>query len=303
MTSIQKPETLKHGDTVGIVSPASKIDEKHVKSAVGQLRALGYNVPVGDYALEQHNTFAGTDMQRASDLQTMLDDPEVKAILCSRGGYGTLRTLQHVSWNGFKKHPKWIVGFSDITALHSALHKMGYASIHGVMTAYFTNEGKPSKSLQTLMNALTGVPNKYTFAHSKYNVTGEASGVVIGGNLSVLLSLRGTPIDIDTRGKILFIEDLAEYLYYIDRIMMNLKTGGVFEGLKGLIVGGFTGLKDNDTPFGMTYEEIILDSVQEYNFPVAFDFPAGHQPENYAIKMGCEAQITVTDKKTVFLQK
>jgi muramoyltetrapeptide carboxypeptidase len=153
------------------------------------------------------------------------------------------------------------------------------------------------------MNALTGIPNEYTFAHSKYNVTGEALGVVIGGNLSMLLSSRGTPIDIDTRGKILFIEDLAEYLYHIDRIMMNLKTGGVFEGLKGLIVGGFTGLKDNDTPFGMTYEEIILDSVQEYNFPVAFDFPAGHQPENYAIKMGCEAQITVTDKKTVFLQK
>ncbi|MCF8361283.1 MAG: LD-carboxypeptidase [Prolixibacteraceae bacterium] len=303
MTSIQKPENLKHGDTVGIVSPASKIDEKHIKSAVAQLEAHGYNVVVGTYAAGQHHTFAGTDKQRASDLQKMLDDLEIKAILCSRGGYGTLRTLQHVSWDGFKKNPKWVVGFSDITALHSSLHNMGYASIHGVMTAYFTNEGKTSKSLQTLMNALTGIPNNYTFAHSKYNVTGEASGVVVGGNLSVLLSLRGTPSDIDTRGKILFIEDLAEYLYHIDRIMMNLKTGGMLSGLKGLIVGGFAGLKDNDTPFGMSYEEIILDAVRAYNFPVAFNFPAGHQPENHAIKMGCEAKLSVTEKGTEFHQK
>lgn len=303
MNHIQKPQALKHGDTVGIVSPASKIDEKHIKSAVGQIEAFGYNVVVGTYALEQHHTFSGTDKQRASDLQKMLDAPEVKAILCSRGGYGTIRTLQHLRWDVYKKNPKWIVGFSDITALHSALHNMGYASVHGVMTAYFSNGGKTSKSLQTLMNALTGVPNKYMFAHSKYNVTGEASGVVVGGNLSVLFSLRGTPFDIDTRGKILFIEDLAEYRYHIDRIMMNLKTGGLLEGVSGLLVGGFTGLKDNDNPFGMSYQEIIIDAVKDYGFPVAFDFPAGHQPENYAIKMGCEAELSVSEEGTEFYQR
>jgi len=303
MISIQKPYILNPGDTIAIVSPASKIDEKHVNSAVRQLEKLGYRVVVGEHALFRNHTFAGTDIQRSSDLQKMLDDPGVKAILCSRGGYGTLRTLQQISWRGFKKHPKWIVGFSDITALHFTLHNMGYASIHGVMTAYFTDGEKPSKSLQTLMNALTGVPNKYTFKHSKYNVTGQTSGVVVGGNLSVLHSLRGTPYDIDASGKILFIEDLAEYLYHIDRIMMNLKTGGMLEGLKGLVVGGFTGLKDNDTPFGMNYQEIIIDAVKEYDFPVAFDFPAGHQPENYAIKIGCEAQLSVTEVGTEFYQK
>ncbi len=180
---------------------------------------------------------------------------------------------------------------------------MGYASVHGVMAAYFTNEGKPSKSLQTLMNALTGVQNEYTFAHSKYNVNGNASGVVVGGNLSMLLSLRGTPLDIDTGGKLLFIEDLAEYLYHIDRIMMNLKTGGMLEGLNGLIVGGFAGLKDTHTPFGMAYQEIILDAVKPYGFPVAFDFPAGHQPDNYALTMGCSAHLIINDNETKFLQK
>jgi muramoyltetrapeptide carboxypeptidase len=299
----QKPDTLNPGDTVGIVSPASKIDEQHVNAAVQLLESQGYHVVVGEFALLQHNTFAGTDFQRSSDLQKMLDDPGVKAIICSRGGYGTLRTLKHISWKGFKRHPKWIVGFSDITALHSALHNLGFASIHGVMTAYFSDNKKATYSLQTLINALTGKPNQYSFSYSKHNVNGEASGVVVGGNLSMLLSLRGTPYDVDTRGKILFIEDLAEYLYHIDRMMMNLKTGGRLSGLKGLIVGGFTGLKDNETPFGMSYEEVILDAVKGYDYPVAFNFPAGHQPENYAIKMGCEAQLSVTEKGTEFHQK
>lgn len=299
---ITTPPYLKTGDTIGIVSTASKIDQKDVEPAVSLLQNLGYKVFLGKSVFAQFHQFAGRDMERTLDLQHMLDNPDVKAIICSRGGYGSIRTLQNINWNTFLKFPKWIVGFSDVTTLHSQLNQLDVASIHGVMPKFFLKNNTASESFKTLHNALLGEKQTYTLKSSKYNKTGKAKGDLVGGNLSILYSLRGTPYDINTSGKLLFIEDLAEYKYHLDRMMMNFKTGGLFKGLNGLIVGSFTGMKDNDTPFGKTVEEIILDAISEYNFPVIFDFPAGHQEQNMALKMGCNAEILVDEKSVVVSQ-
>ncbi|MDA3880198.1 MAG: LD-carboxypeptidase [Prolixibacteraceae bacterium] len=300
---MQIPPFLNSGDVVGIVSTASKIEPDVVKRVVALLENMGYVVRIGNNVFAKHNQFAGTDVQRTADLQRMFDDADVRAVFCSRGGYGTLRTLQNLSWHGFEAHPKWVVGFSDVTVLHSALNKKKIASVHGVMPKYFTSNNEPSHSFRTLMNTLTGKSNEYAVPASEYNIKGTAKAELVGGNLSILMSLRGTPYDIDPRGKILFIEDLAEYYYHIDRIMMNLKTGGMLSQLKGLIVGGFTGLLDNDISFGYSVHEIILDAVKSYGYPVAFNFPAGHQSENYSMKMGCDAQLEVNDRSVIFKQK
>lgn len=297
------PPYLKPGDTIGIVSTASKIERDVVMPAVELLQNVGFDVRFGASVFAKHHQFAGSDTLRTADLQQMMDDKRVKAILCSRGGYGTLRTLQQLDWKKFETHPKWIIGFSDVTVLHSALNTKRIASLHGVMPKHFVESGQASHSFSTLLNALTGGENQYTAPASQYNIEGRAEAELVGGNLSILFSLRGTPFDIDTRGKILFIEDLAEYYYHIDRMMMNLKTGGVLSGLKGLIVGGFSGLLDNETPYGYTLQQIILDAIKEYQFPVAFDFPIGHQPDNFALKTGCVAKLEVSEQGTKFTQK
>lgn len=296
------PEYIQKGDKIGIVSTASKIDKEVVEPAIDLLLNLGFKVELGEYIYSENHQFAGTDRQRSSDLQQMLDNQDIKAIICSRGGYGTFRTLQNISWDKFLKNPKWIVGFSDITVLHSKLNASRIASIHGVMPKFFIENNEPTKSFNTLLNALIGQKNEYQIQASKYNRRGNATAEVVGGNLSILYSLRGTPFDIDTDGKILFIEDLAEYLYHIDRIMMNLKTGGKLSKLKGLIVGSFTGMKDNETPFGKTIEEVIFDAVKEFDFPVIFDFPAGHQTTNYALKMGGNITIEANKKEVTVYQ-
>ena len=282
------------GNKIGIVSTASKIDKSVVEPAVELLQSIGYRVEIGKYVFAQSNQFAGTDKQRSSDLQAMLDNPEIKAVVCSRGGYGTLRTIQPISWDRFCQSPKWIVGFSDVTVLHARINQLGISAIHGVMPRYFLDENQPTKSFSTLMDALTGKPLSYAIEPSKYNRQGTAEGELVGGNLSMLYSLRGTPYDIDTNKKILFIEDLSEYLYHLDRMLINLKTSGKLAQLAGLIVGGFTGMKDNETPYGKSVEEIIISAVAEYDFPVAFNFPAGHQSDNYALKLGSNAQLDVT---------
>lgn len=296
------PAYLKKGDLIGIVSTASTVKPKIIESAVELLQSLGYKVLLGEHVFDQHHQFAGKDGHRKADLQSMLNHAEVKAILCSRGGYGTIRTIEHIDWSYFVTNPKWLIGFSDVTVLHSQLNTLGIASIHGVMPRYFKNDEENTESFNYLINALEGKENKYTIAPSEFNKPGNCSGELVGGNLSILYSLRGTNLDIDTTDKILFIEDLSEYLYHIDRMMMNLKIGGKLQNLSGLIVGSFTNLKDNEIPYGKSFEEIILDAVTDYKYPVMFNFPAGHQADNFALKFGCKAQLQVGSNHVEFQQ-
>lgn len=288
------PEYIKPGDRIGIVSTGSRINSDIIEKAVTLLQSLGYEVVVAENALSSFYQFAGRDEERAADLQKLIDDDSIKAIICSRGGYGSLRAVEPVNWERLKKSPKWIVGFSDVTVLHSKLNKMRIASIHGVMPKYFLDEEKPSVSFNLLIDALSGREIKYELPANFYHKEGKVKAEITGGNLSILYSLRGTKYDIDTKGKILFIEDLDEYKYHIDRMMLNLKVGGKLAGLAGLVVGNFTGIKDNDTPFGKTVEEIILDSVKEYDYPVIFDFPAGHIKNNFPLIFGQKAEINVS---------
>jgi muramoyltetrapeptide carboxypeptidase len=297
------PPFLKQGDTIGIVSTASRIDRQVVDPAIDMLRSMGYFVEIGEHTFSGFHQYSSTDSERAADLQIMLDNPEIKAIICSRGGYGTLRTLELIDFSKFIQNPKWVIGFSDVTVLHSKLNILGIASIHGVMPKHFILENKPSPSFQTLINALNGQSLNYEIPSDVNNRTGRAIDQLVGGNLSILYSLRGTPYDIDTKGKILFIEDLGEYLYHLDRMMMNLKMGGKLEYLSGLLVGNFSGMKDLDELYGKTVEEIIFDSVKEYNFPVAFQFPAGHSQDNLALKFGVETTLDVTNSLTIIHQK
>lgn len=297
------PQPLLPGSKISIISTASKTDAKLIIEASEILQKEGFIVSIGKFTGSAYYQFSGTDAQRFTDLQTALDDPTIDAIICSRGGYGTLRTIIGIDWTKFVQKPKWIVGFSDITVLHSQLNQLKVASVHGVMPRYFAEGTTTTKSFQLLIDALLGKPLSYPIPINIHNKTGVASAEVVGGNLSILYSLRGTHLDIDTIGKILFIEDLSEYLYHIDRMLLNLKIGRKLEGLAGLIVGGFTGMKDNDPPFGKNIEEIILDALEPYNYPVMFDFPAGHQKENYPIMLGINATMEVSAENSFFKQE
>ncbi len=278
---------LKKGDTIGIVAPARKISKDELKPAIELIKNWGYYVKLGDNVFAEDRQFAGTDKERATDFQNMLDDDNVKAILCARGGYGSVRLIPHLDFSKFNKNPKWIIGYSDVTVFHSLLNKVsGICSIHGSMPINFPKNGIDNESSLALKEAIEGNLKQVRFPHHKHNKMAAGTGILVGGNLSILYSLRGTFIDLDTEGKILFIEDLDEYLYHIDRIMMNLKLGGKLKGLSGLIVGGMSEMNDNTIPFGRSAVEIISDAVAEYEFPVAFGFPAGHQERNLALVFG-----------------
>jgi muramoyltetrapeptide carboxypeptidase len=296
------PPYIKPGDTIAIVSPASVIDRKHVDPAVDLLTGMGFKVLIGNNAFSSFHQFSSTDTERASDLQSMLDNENVSTIICARGGYGSLRTLQHINWEKFMQKPKWLVGFSDITVFHSALTNLGVVSIHGVMPRYFLKGSDPSFSFQTLIAALSGETLNYEMLPASNNRLGKTKGLLTGGNLSMIYSLRGTSFDIDTRGKILFIEDLGEYMYHLDRMMMNLKTGGMLSHLAGMIIGTFTEMKDKEIPYGKTIEEIIFEAVEEYDFPVAFQFPAGHGENNFSLKLGAEISMEVTETGSTITQ-
>ncbi len=293
------PSPLQPGDTIGLVSVASKASSETILPGIKLLESMGFRILLAPNIWEEHHQFAGTDIQRASGFQQMIDNPHVKAIICTRGGYGTLRTLQYIDWSTFMKKPKWIAGFSDITVLHSFLHNKSVVSLHSAMPKHFLKEENLTESFQTLIAALINEPIHYLFGPSVLNRKGNASGILTGGNLSMLYSLRGTPYDIDTREKILFIEDLGEYLYHIDRIMMNFKIGGKLDSLAGLLVGGFSSMKDNEVPFGKSVEEIVMDAVAEFDYPVAFNFPAGHQEQNYALKLGEWVDLKVEDSNSI----
>lgn len=292
------PKSLKIGDKVGIVAPARKIEMHEIEVSIKVFESWGLKVELGKNIFAQYNQFAGTDAQRAEDFQYMLDNPDIKAIICARGGYGTIRVLPLLDFSKFLEYPKWIVGYSDITALHAHLNQnLKVKSIHGTMPLNFPNDASENDAVMTLKKVLWGEQNIYEVETHKYNRLGKVEGELIGGNLSVLYSISGTKYDINTKGKILIIEDLDEYLYHIDRMMMNLKFGGKLENLKGLIVGGMSGMNDNTIPFGKTAYEIIHDAVQEYDFPVCYNFPAGHIKNNLALILGDKYKLEITKAK------
>lgn len=285
------PSYLKTGDTIGIVCTARKIDMESLQPALDILEKWGFKVLLGKSIFAEENQFAGSDILRAEDMQQMLDDENIKAIIVARGGYGTVRMIDYLDFTKFLKQPKWIIGYSDITVLHSHLNKLGVASLHATMPINFAKN--TPEALQSLQNALMGEKLSYDFVSVKENKTGVASGILIGGNLSVLQSISGSISDIDIRDKILFLEDLDEYLYHIDRMMMQLKRSGKLQHLKGLLVGSFTEMKDNAIPFGKTAYEIIEAAVADYHFPVAYNIPAGHITDNRTLIMGAEVNLEV----------
>jgi muramoyltetrapeptide carboxypeptidase len=293
-----RPSYLKTGDSVAIIATARKISEKELNPALDVLKSWGLIPVLGKHIYFIENQFAGSDAQRTADLQWALDDNTIKAIIIVRGGYGTLRIIDNLDFTKFKKHPKWIVGYSDITVLHAHLQNIGYQSLHATMPInFFKHEG----ATQSLKKALFGEALEYSITAHPLNKMGEAKGILIGGNLSLLYAISGSASDLNYDNCILFIEDLDEYLYHIDRMMLQLKRSGKLAKLKGLIVGGMTDMKDNTVPFGKTAEEIILDAVKEYNYPVCFQFLAGHIDENYALVMGQSITMKVeANTSTIF---
>lgn len=290
---MNQPKPIQKGDTIAILSTARKISIQEILPAIELIHSWECKVVLGNTIESENHQFAGTDEERTENFQQFLDDENVAAIWCARGGYGTVRIIDQLDYTQFLKHPKWIIGYSDVTALHSQIHKLRHQSLHATMPI---NVAKNSvKSLVSLEHALFGKSLSYIVESVKENRLGKTSGKLIGGNLSMLYSLLGSPTAINTEGKILFLEDLDEYLYHIDRMLMNIKRNGYFDNLAGLIVGGMTDMHDNTIPFGKTAKEIILDITADYDFPICFDFPAGHVDDNRALIFGSEAHLTVSE--------
>ncbi|MVN20215.1 S66 peptidase family protein [Mucilaginibacter arboris] len=291
-----QPPYLKIGDKVAITCPAKKLLQP-MTDAVALLESWGLKVVLGETVNASYNQFAGEDALRAADLQGFIKDDSIKAIFAARGGYGTIRMIDDVDFSSIKEAPKWIIGFSDITVLHAHVFAaFGLQSIHGQMP--LTIPDGTAESLQTLRKALFGEDVGYQFSAEKLNRMGEAQGILVGGNLALLIAVSGSVSDFVYSGKILFIEDVGEYLYSIDRMMRTLKRAGKLKNLAGLMVGSFTELKDNETPFGQTAEEIIFETVKEYDYPVCFNFPAGHISNNQALILGKTLNLTVQKEHT-----
>ena len=288
------PPFLVKGDTVAIVCTARKITAEELQAALGFLTDCGLVPLLGKTIGKADHQFGGTDAERAEDFQKMLDNPEVKAIWCARGGYGTVRMIDYIDFSRFIKNPKWIIGYSDPTVLHCHIHNLGVATIHGQMCLEI--EKKTEATRETLKDALFGNMNLIEVSSAnKLNKIGVAKGKLIGGNLSVISSLLGSASAINTTGKILFLEDLDEYLYHIDRVMMNLKRNGILDNLAGLIIGGMTDMNDNTIPFGKTAEETIAHIVGDFHYPVCYGFPTGHGIDNRALIFGAETTLTVSE--------
>lgn len=299
-TSPTIPRYLKAGDTIGITAPAGYITTEEIQPAVTLMENWGYKIKVGDTIGKKDFTFAGSDEERLNDFQKMLDDPKVKAIMCGRGGYGAVRIIDKLKWEKFKARPKWIIGFSDITVLHAHINRrFGIATIHSKMCNSFPDDWSKAEPIQvetieSIHKALSGEKMKYSTTPNANNRTGIAEGVLVGGNLKTLETLAASPSDIITAGKILFVEDTGEYIYSIDRMFWSLKRSNKLSQLKGLIVGGFKVKTDPDTEdFGKTLEQIVLEKVKAYKYPVCFDFPVGHQKNNFALKCGVKHKLAV----------
>jgi muramoyltetrapeptide carboxypeptidase len=288
---------LKQGDLISIVAPAKAIEPSLVMEAKSLLESKGFRVQVGEYCMGNYNYFAGTDEERASDFQEAIDNPDVRAIICARGGYGCIRILDLIKWNALIKNPKWIVGFSDITVIHHRLSKFGLKSIHGTMPLNFAEN--TNEAIDSLIDALKGNPSNFILDGGEKNKVGHAKGKLIGGNLSIIYSLLGTSDQLSFENSILFIEDLSEQLYHVDRMFYALQKAGILDQIKGLIVGGFTEMKDTEIPFGSSIYDLILDHCEKKKIPVCFHFPAGHINDNRSLVLGSEVEFIVEKDKVM----
>lgn len=293
---VKVPPYLRPGDTIGIVCPAGYMPREKVQTCIDTLQEWGYQVRVGKTVGGDSETyFSGTDRERWKDLQRMLNDDSVKAVLCGRGGYGMGRIIDRVRFRKFRRNPKWIIGYSDITVLHSHVRaRYGISTMHAPMAAAFNDEGHRNKYVLSLRQALEGVPMDYTCDPHEFNREGEAVGELVGGNLALLAHLTGSVSDVRTKKKILFLEDVGEYLYNIDRMMHQLKRSGKLSKLAGLVIGHFSESKDTERPFGQSAFEIVRSIVSEYRYPVCYGFPVSHTAENYALKIGLPCHLKVT---------
>ena len=291
MNSI-RPQFLKRNDKVTIIATAKNFEHYELEAAINIIRSWGLRVELGQSLYKKYHQFAGTDQDREEDLQLALDSPDSKAIFCARGGYGTSRIIDNVSFKKVVKHPKWVIGFSDVTTLHAQLQRNNIQSIHGLMPVLFCKK-EYNRSIEELRAFLFGEKNAYTISSHNFNRYGKAKGKLVGGNLSIICSMVGTESDIVTKNKILFIEEVGENLFRIDRMMVQLKRAGVLKHLSGLIVGHFTNMEDNIIGFGKSAYEIIADAVSEYNYPVCYGFPAGHEPHNLPLFLGAETELII----------
>ena len=295
---IKIPPYLKKGNTIGITCPAGYMAAEKAQKCISTLQNWGFDVMVGKtVGSKSKNYFSGSDEVRQNEMQAMLDDESIHAILCGRGGYGVGRIIDELDFTKFKKKPKWIIGFSDVTILHAHLYtKIKVASLHAPMASAF-NEGE-NEFIQSLHKAIIGKKAKYSCAPHPFNKPGTATAELVGGNLSLLTHLIGTPSAINTKNKTLFIEDIGEQIYHIDRMLYQLKRSGMLENLAGLIVGGFTDMEDTERPFGKKVYEIIKEITAAYNYPVCFNFPVSHSKKNYALKIGVPYTLKISKTKT-----
>ncbi len=291
-----QPPYLKTGDTVAIVAPSGILKDRtdEVEQAKRLLKSWGLNYVVGKHVFSKDNHFAGTDDERCEDFQKALDDPKISAIWSARGGYGTVRILDKLDYTKFKKNSKWIIGYSDITALHNQVHNEGFQSIHAMMCVSLSDDNKGlDETIATFKDAIFGKPLSYTLEGSTYNRIGTVKAPLVGGNLTVLHTMLGSKTSIDVSGKILFIEEIGEYEYHIDRMLQSLKRAGYFDNCKGLIVGDITKVRKNTTAWGKSVEQLILDALSGYDFPIAFNMPAGHERDNRAMILGSTVELKV----------
>lgn len=298
------PPYLQKGDTIGIILPAGYMPLQEMQTCIKTLQKWGYHIKLGNnIGKMQQNYFAATDEERKNELQAMLDDASVQAILCARGGYGVSKIIDGISFKKFKRNPKWIIGFSDITALHAHVNSnCNIASLHGPMAAAFNNNGYKTKYIRYLRNALEGIPNCYSIKPHVFNNIGNVKAALIGGNLALLAHLIGTKSFYKPQHKILFIEDVGEYLYNIDRMMLQLYRAGVLTKISGLIIGSFSNLKDTVVPYGKNVEEIIYQYTHQLSIPVCYNFPVGHVQENVTLKVGATYHLSVQKNKVELLE-
>ena len=289
------PPYLKKGDTVAIVCTARKFFPEEAKPAIELLESWGLKVKLGRTIGLDSCQLGGTDTERAADFQDQLDNDNIKAIWCARGGYGTVRIIDMIDFSKFKKHPKWVMGFSDVTVLHSHINTLNVATLHSIMP--FTVPKAPEEVRETFKNALFGIKNSYTLPSKSYDKKGVAKGELVGGNLSIIYSLLGSKSSIETKDKILFIEDLDEYLYHIDRMLYNMKRNDYFKNVKGIIVGSMRDMHDNEIPFGQNEVQIISEIAKDLNIPIAFEFCAGHQKDNRTLVLGSQVTFEVNDSE------
>ncbi|MDB2354870.1 LD-carboxypeptidase [Flavobacteriaceae bacterium] len=303
-TQLIQPESLKSGDTISILAPSGVLNnfDNKITKAINIFKSWGLNVVLGNHIYDKNGHFAGTDKNREKDFQKALDNKNIKAIWCARGGYGAVRIIDKLNFDNYLKNPKWIIGFSDITVIHNKLNFLNSESIHAMMITGFEDIGQNNDSLSKLKNVLFGDSLSYSIASNKNNKAGKSEGIIVGGNLTLIQSTIGSKTELKMKDKILFIEEIGEYAYHIDRMLYSLKRAGYFENCKGLIVGQISDVKKNNTDFGRSINELILDVLDEYNFPILFDFPAGHEKTNFPIILGRKVILDVSkpDSKVIF---